>query len=200
VACGFKYDDAEVRRAILEANKASVLVFAAASNYGNESYISFPARMQGNVICIFSSTGWIKQSEDFNPAPSGLSKHNFCVLGEEVEKFGDPTSTTKERCSGTSIATSIAAAIAALVIDLSRQSDCKEHIPNREDLQTVAGMSSIFQEMARGGDDNGYNCVAPWKVLECTGKTVDFWDATRKRKYISDRIFQILNEASKGRS
>src|SRR5450432_1428496 len=145
---GFKEDNEKMRIEIIKAHGANTLIFAAASNYGNADYITFPARMYGIVICMFSSTGLVKQSGDFNPAPSEKSKLNFCVLGEEVEKISKSNVMPSKQGhhSGTSIATVIAAEIAALVIDFSRQQDCHPLIANREELKTEAGMSAIFRE------------------------------------------------------
>jgi Subtilase family len=182
----------DLQQAIYQANQSNVLVFAAASNYGNVDQITFPASMHGNVICMFSSTGLVKQSEGFNPAPSASSRLNFCMLGEQVQRVRFSPTETLSRTSGTSVATSIAAGIAALVIDFSRQVDCHQHIPNSKKLHSTRGMCAVFKEMAHAGKDNDYDCVAPWKLLECSAATMQTWDDMKKREYICGRIHNAL--------
>jgi hypothetical protein len=188
MSLGFKDDYPEIRTEIINANTTSIL-FAAASNFGNTSGITFPARMRNYVICIFSSNGWGKPSPDFNPSASRKFNTNFCLLGEEVERVQYDL-TRKEHESGTSIATFIAAGIAALVIDFARQKDCIEELAvRRNKLQTVEGMSAIFGKMAEEYKENGYDCVVPWAVLECPEET---YSIDKKRQYIFDTIYRSL--------
>jgi hypothetical protein len=119
-------------------------------------------------------------------------------VGEEVEKVPFPPSRITKRDSGTSIATSIGAAIGALVIDFSRQQDCQVHIPNWEESKTIAGMSAVFREMAHGGKDGGYDWVAPWKVLECSGNFMNDWNEAERRQYICGTICRALVKTNRG--
>jgi hypothetical protein len=183
MACGFDDDCEDIRCAIHEAKSHNVLFFAAASNDGNMGSVTFPARMIGDVICIFSSNGRIKPST-FNPAPLKRS-FNFAVLGEEVERFDVPGS--QERDRGTSFATFIAGGIAALVLDFSMQEDCRDRMSNRKLLHSIEGMSAVFEKMAK--EDQGYLCVAPWSVLECDEKD---WSPEKMRVHIADTIFRTL--------
>jgi subtilisin family serine protease len=186
MALGFEKDHDNVRQALLEANAARILTFAAASNDGNIRRVAFPASMIRNVICAFSSDGNVKESREYNPAPM-TSNHNFCFLGEEVEVLGSGSS-GMIRQSGTSVATSIAAGIAALVLDFSRQLDCQSQIKNAHLLKTVSGIESIFLRMAEGRTDNGYYCVAP----EVLGHTVDCENDDQRRSFICETISRAL--------
>jgi hypothetical protein len=190
MSSGFKDDHPGMLQAIRAANSDCVLIFAAASNSGNMDDITFPARMQGNVICMFSSNGLVKPSQGFNPTPSPKLPYNFCILGEEVQKVRFPRSLEQGRDSGTSIATFIAAGIAALVMDFSLQQDCRERIENRDYLKTVAGMSAVFEKMAKY--ESGYHCIAPWNVLECSRAPMSSWDDMKKREHICGTIFRAL--------
>jgi hypothetical protein len=114
-------------------------------------------------------------------------------LREEVKGIEDPTTGKQGRFSGTSIATSIAAAIAARVIDFSRHEDCKR-IPSalRERLKTVDGMSAVFRKMANEEPSNGYDCVAPWRVLDYSESDAEDLNNATKRERICHRILIAL--------
>jgi hypothetical protein len=146
---------------------------------------------------MFSATADGKRS-NFNPARSSNSTTNFAVLGEEVEKVQTGSERHPGYDSGTSIATFIAAGIAALVIDFSRQEDCKEIILDQARLKTVAGMKKIFSEMADGGYDGGYDGLVPQRVLQCSNPGVKKRDLASRRKYIAETISRALDKANKG--
>jgi hypothetical protein len=189
LACGFDDDYEDISRAIHKAKLKNVLIFAAASNEGNADGVAFPARMVGDVICIFSSDGKIKPSS-FNPARLDRSS-NFAVLGEEVESVPVTTVESKVRKKGTSISTFIAAGIAALILDFSMQEDCRNHIEKRL-LKSIMGMSAVFDKMSI--EDGGYRCIAPWKVLECNRRFSSLWSDKSKRAYIAGAISHALHD------
>lgn len=56
IASGFEGDDADMRQAIKRVTSDGILVFAAASSYGNIKQVTFPARMQA-VICVYCTDG-----------------------------------------------------------------------------------------------------------------------------------------------
>ncbi|KAH8199002.1 hypothetical protein TruAng_006831 [Truncatella angustata] len=188
LAFGFDEDYEGISCAIRKAKAKSVLMFAAASNQGNIDGVAFPARMVGDVICMFSSDGRIKPSS-FNPAKLDQSL-NFAVLGEGVEGVSITKAEYTVRKEGTSISTFIAAGLAALVLDFSMQEDCRDHIDKRL-LKSVSGMSAVFKEMAT--EDGGYRCIAPWKVLECNKLFSLFWSNEKKRIYIAETISRALH-------
>ena len=177
---------------ITKCNADGVLVFAAASNYGNVDDITFPANMTNNVICAFSSTGNVKPSE-FNPAASILTHNNFCFLGEDVEAVGGEILMSGSRLFGTSVATCVATGLAAMVLDFARQQDCRAEIPNKKDLTTVEGMTAILREM--GTPDNGYICIAPWRLLDDVHGLK--WNMKQKRQYICGTIFRALKHKNR---
>lgn len=148
-------------------------------------------------MCIFSATADGKRS-NFNPPRSRKSTTNFAVLGEQVEKVQIDLESHPGYDSGTSIATFIAAGIAALVIDFSRQEEGKKIIVDQERLKTVAGMKEIFAEMADGGDDGGYDGLVPQRVLECSKPDVRKRGLAARRAYIAETISRDLDKANKG--
>jgi hypothetical protein len=100
---------------------------------------------------MFSSSGSVKQSHEFNPAPSDSSKVNFCMLGEEVEKVPFPPSHITKRDSGTSIATSI----------------WGSHWAASHRLFTTAGLSSTYSQLG-GVEDHSWDVGGlpgngPWR-------------------------------------
>ena len=161
ISAGFRPDKgcaAELRNAVDAASKAGILIFAAASNWGNTAEVAFPAAIADKVMCIFATDGANRHAREFNPDPRPYAR-NFAILGVDVE-----VNPNKARIRGTSVATPLAAGLAALLIDFSRQLDCRSAIDFVEVLPTKAGITAIFMRMSRGGAER-YDCLVPWKIL-----------------------------------
>lgn len=199
---GFDNRDDLLADALEDAKHAKILIFAAASNFGNSEGIAFPASMTRTVMCIFSTSGNGKESNRFNPSGSPKMQ-KFAVLGEDVV-VGYRETGEKVIESGTSIATSIAAGIAGRIIDFSRHQKDDFRPPDitesyRTKLKTLDGMSKIFEYMAKGGQDETYSCVLPWTIAQCL-KDSEFGTndsaalEAAKRKYIWDTIIRALND------
>ena len=183
-----------MRNEIMSAKAARILVFAAASNRGNITRITFPARMHGDVMCMFASDGHSKATGiKWNPSPSKINPYNFAILGEDI--LVSPLSGNRE--SGTSISCFIGAAIAGLVIDFTQQNDCQARVANRQDLLTVNGMSAVFAAMAAKGKDGEYHCIAPWEVLDCLDPLNRRRSRSEKRQWVCDTIFRTLEKMEK---
>ncbi len=150
-----------MERAIEQANSKNIVVFAAASNYGNLSGIAFPARLyiHEKVMCMFATNPAIRISHRFNPSPSERAKYSFAILGENIMIPG------QEALSGTSFSAVIAGAVAARILDFAQQPDICGNIRRIDKLKSFAGIKSIFIEMAQNTNDNGYHCIVPWKLL-----------------------------------
>lgn len=114
----FNEDLKDIHSAISKAFKADVLMFCAASNGGGNVNIAYPAN-QDQVICVNSANGEGNPS-GYNPDEPKPGR-NLSALGEGV-KSSWPTSFKlgQQRQSGTSVATPIAAALAAVVLDYVR--------------------------------------------------------------------------------
>ncbi|KAF3905696.1 Ankyrin-3 [Arthrobotrys entomopaga] len=158
LACGFESWHEDMASAIRDAHNKGILIFAAASNEGNIEGIKFPAYLydDGVVFCVFACDSMGKVKNNFNPAPTRYDL-NFAFLGENVPVSSHPTKNTQ---TGTSYATFIGAAVAALVLDFARQG-----VRNPHKLKKFRGMSAVFKLMARGGKDGEYECVGPWKLM-----------------------------------
>ena len=125
---------------------------------------AFPANIVGQVIKISSTDGWGSISR-WNPSES-KNGDNFSVLGEAVRSAWPAhlNQGTDQRKSGTSIATPIAAGIAALVLEFAIQRP--QYITNRdrEILWRYEGMRAIFAKMATPKD--GFSWVVPWTLFK----------------------------------
>ena len=174
--------DEHVVKAVREAHEQGVIMFAAASNYGaiEGKRTAFPANIVGQVIKISSTDGWGSKSR-WNPDKS-KNDDNFSVLGETVRSAWPAhlNQGTEQRKSGTSIATPIAAGIAALVLEFATQKP--QTITNREILWRYEGMRAIFAKMASPND--GFGWVVPWNLFNGEWETID----------ISNRITYELQE------
>lgn len=189
---GFREPNEELGKAINEARNANILIFAAASNYGNVVDIAFPGRLYIDLklFCMFSTDANIRANSNFNPSASSKARNSFAILGENVKLLE-----TDKPLSGTSYATMIGAAVAGRILDFSRQKDSRERIRLIDKIHTVEGMSAIFERMVEGAFDNGYHCMAPWKLLPSGVKNEDSQtQRIHERKYICETISRALEE------
>ncbi|KAJ8126393.1 hypothetical protein O1611_g7246 [Lasiodiplodia mahajangana] len=88
--------------------------------------------------------------------------------------------------TGTSYATSIAAGLAAKLIDFSRQESPDAPIRAVESLRTFEGMAAVFKTMV--GERTLYNCLRPWKLLE-------YAEPAEARHKMRQRVRDIMSHA-----
>lgn len=188
-------DDPQGTREIwnaIDAVRYKVLMFAAASNDGLNSGRKFPAR-HPDVFCIHSASGAGNPSRHLNPGP-WRDDFNYTALGEYVE--APSCGETTPRVSGTSIAAPIAAGIAALVLEFTRQ-DPTEHqreIRNVEKLKTKAGMDKIFSKMVDPNPSTksteDYVNIQPWQWL--VHDALEDPNGERARESIANDIDRLI--------
>lgn len=170
---GWESEKQEVNVQLERATRKGILLFAAASNYGDlvREHGTWPASKQ-SVYCIYSCRGSGVKSH-FNPRPL-VGQYNFMFPGEDVailEARHKPVKgvqkdmgKTTERKNGTSFATPIAAGTAAMVLDLVRQ-ELRDSQEVERRFRTVEGMSDIFLAMSGTPRDDGHYHVRPWTLL-----------------------------------
>jgi subtilisin family serine protease len=166
---GYQQVHPGIRRAIKHAYHKGKIMFAAASNEGVTNVgPSLPARMH-EVICVNSAVGWGAPSR-FNP-PAKTNQDNFSVLGEGVLSAWPTTLSDKGHVirRGTSIATPIAAGIAALLLELTSQRPCEIPEPQIKTMKEFDGMRKLFILMSSRDREipaGGYNFVQPWDLVK----------------------------------
>jgi len=151
---GFTQRQSDIERAIAEAKvKRSVLFFAAAGN--DRQACRWPARAM-SVIAI-RATDMNGQFVSGTPLRKDNEGWSFGALGVDVECYGPKKS---EPRSGSSVATVIAASIAAILLDY-----VASHDPNATRYNEVAemvhqhdGMTAILDEHFSDQGFEKYNC------------------------------------------
>ncbi|KAH8667352.1 peptidase S8/S53 domain-containing protein [Tricladium varicosporioides] len=174
MSLGFRSWVPEIQNAIEDALKQPVLFFAAASNNGSRLRTAFPADMPG-VFCVNAADGDGIPC-GFNP-PIQASSPNFSTVGENVRSSwikwrngNDGRETDEKVMSGTSVATPIAAGIAALVLEFAMQED-----PSNPEIDMIlkeqlfflrrqVGMEQVLTAMSEKIRE--YNNIVPWNILK----------------------------------
>jgi subtilisin family serine protease len=140
------------------------IIFAAASDNGANTGRSYPANQPG-VICVHSTDG-LANASNFNPTALAATD-NFCVPGEHINAaWPSPSPTTQlggtRRMSGSATATSVAVAIAALMIAFLSNNMPEEECPVR--LKSYAGIRAVFRSLSE--QRNGcYDTVNPVRAF-----------------------------------
>lgn len=112
-----------ISNAILEAiqrRQGFILFFAAAANYGGNTKEMFPARHQFVIPVRGTNSNGVFQ--DFNPPPDHHGPVVYGTLGVEIPSAGLSTQGSLVYRSGTSVATPVAAGVAALVLSCASTS------------------------------------------------------------------------------
>lgn len=167
------------------------LIFAAASNLGLSSEVTFPGCLSqhSRLICLFATAGdGDPNSPRFNPAAVPQT-FNFALLGEGIKIEPDD-----KPVSGTSYSTMIAAAVAAYIMDFANHSDILGKIHDVRYLREVEGMTSVFASMA-AVRTNGYHIVEPWKLMDYD-RYISI-DRASQRQEICRRISEALRKRNK---
>jgi hypothetical protein len=176
MSCGFTESSERIQRAIDHASAEKVLVIAAAGNDGATGGWCWPAR-DNSVLGMTAAYG-LGNKYGRNPTPR-RDRQNFSILGCAVQGYRravDSQTAVKESGSGTSHATAVATAVAAITMQILR--DCKQQILEQSEtgvesynrteqtLRTRTGMGAVFHNM--GGSDqerDGYRFVQPWTIV-----------------------------------
>jgi hypothetical protein len=184
ISAGFQNLHPTLRKAIKGAHEKEILVFAAAENWGNAvPGPAFPAAIRDHVFCISSCGGNLWASKKMNP-PGRKDADNFACLGEKVRLPG-----YKEALTGTSVASALAAGLAARILDFSRHVDSREAGCDEQKLRTRPGMRAVFKKISH--EDGLFRCIAPWLLGQMPSARSD----TRpSREQVQNVIRKALKE------
>jgi hypothetical protein len=127
LSLGFDDSDTTVCSALEEAQSKKILIFAAMANGGVHEKAAWLAR-SNLVIGIHSCVDMGARSSIFTPKPvTSPPNYNFMVIGEHIPAFG-LVAKRRGDCyvEGTSFATPVAVAIAALILAFANQIRCRK--------------------------------------------------------------------------
>ncbi|KAK3299815.1 peptidase S8/S53 domain-containing protein [Chaetomium fimeti] len=164
---GLRHKPQKVQDEIKKAVDRGKLIFAAASNSGANDPRAYPASQEG-VICVHSADG-LGNASLFNPTElPGPDDDNFCFVGENIEgawpsSMPDQAGGTR-RMTGTSYATAVAIAVAALMIGFVRE-NMPEHVNWDIPPLSLAGIRAIFHTMSEQRNGQRYDLVNPVRVF-----------------------------------
>ncbi|KAI0168133.1 peptidase S8/S53 domain-containing protein [Pestalotiopsis sp. NC0098] len=165
---GFKNRNAAVEAAIKEAAHSGKIMFAAASNGGNNNDRTYPARDR-HVICMSASNGKGKVA-DISPAALP-NDDNFMTLGVSVPLFWKGNEVFR---SGTSYATPIAVGFAINVLEICNFTHGARLVQDGDDMRRVLRLLSVR--------DGNHDYIAPWFFL----------DNCKDFQYMVDSIENVL--------
>lgn len=167
---GYRKVKPEIKKAILDgvlSRSEKILYFAAAANFGVRESEMFPARFE-SVISMRSCNvnGFFPDS---NPPPREDEAIVYGTLGVDVPGASIPDG-KQEPKSGSSIATAVAAGMAAVLLGYATWKAQEGGDPEiLRKLKTQRGMLAMFGSLAvRSFHNKGHRCVSLQKLLDIT--------------------------------
>ncbi|KAL1628306.1 hypothetical protein SLS54_001879 [Diplodia seriata] len=201
---GWREDNSpKLREALERAKQRKVLMFAAASNEGEA--IAFPAR--ADEVFAIDAAGIMGEDLSLN-APADGHGPRFTALGDEVLSVwpifpGARDASGYKRMKGTSAATAVAAATAALLLTFARQLPLCSDPGVERHLKDMRGMRRVFHEAVgrkkRPGSDFTHLDIT--KFLRVDREYVDggeWHDWNSLRMAIARKIVDCLSEREFG--
>jgi hypothetical protein len=192
---GFTKRPKAISDAIDYAYSHQVLLFAAAGNSGILEKARYPAR-DPHVFCIHAASGF-GNVYDGNPLKEGFAS-NFALLGVALNGHAPAGQEPAQiRRSGTSQATAVAAGVAALVLQIMRDSKSEISKIGRTlqsyksamlQLKRMDGMRKVFEKMSSA--KNGHEVVMPWSLLDGMGAV----EPSMKASQVVNTIMKLMED------
>ena len=172
LSMGFPQESSyELTRTLEDANHKGIIVFAAAANHGNRDAIAWPARDRDLAICVTSGD---KLSNRSHFAPGG--NHGlpvFVTCGEDIwSQWPTQLGGGFRTMSGTSVATPIAVAMAAMILAFLNSTNAwppgekRQWLERSKErrLRSTRGMGRLLEHMCR--DRGGLKILSPKLMWE----------------------------------
>ncbi|KAL7824067.1 hypothetical protein V8C26DRAFT_384764 [Trichoderma gracile] len=185
-------EDEEERRfldaAIVEAANADILMFCSASDKGAKQNLTYPSKATTKIFTIGAATA----SGAADSWVGNLGNINFIFPGTKVEMDGPRTGTdtSSREVTGSSVATALAAGLAALVlycvqIRLYLATD-QEKQKARRDFQLLKKHEHMMKALKDIGttEESNHKFIEVWEVF---GKKVE-----EKERYDQDRWLDLV--------
>ncbi|OTA02293.1 hypothetical protein A9Z42_0026610 [Trichoderma parareesei] len=185
-------EDEEERRfldaAIVEAANADILMFCSASDKGAKQNLTYPSKATTKIFTIGAATA----SGAADSWVGNLGNINFIFPGTKVEMDGprSGTDTSSREVTGSSVATALAAGLAALVlycvqVRLYLATD-QEKQKARRDFQLLKKHEHMMKALKDIGttEESNHKFIEVWEVF---GKKVE-----EKERYDQDRWLDLI--------
>lgn len=187
-------EDEEERRfldaAIVEAANADILMFCSASDKGAKQNATYPSKATTKIFTIGAATA----SGAADPWVGNLGNINFTFPGTKVEMDGprSSTDTSSREVTGSSVATALAAGLAALVlycvqVRLLLATD-QDKQKARRDFQLLKKHDHMMKALKDIGttEESNHKFIEVWEVF---GKKVE-----EKERYDQERWLDLVAE------
>lgn len=165
---GFADDQPCIRSAIrrsIDLRNESIIYLAAASNSGSNDSEAFPAKL--DYVISVRATDSYGQFEVFNPPCHNLDKNAIGTLGRDVPAaWKTDYDGTVKYSSGTSVATAVAAGLAAVLLGYVQDQSTKEtfHLVDSR-LRMREGMQAMFMELSRESQIERNRYLTLWGIM-----------------------------------
>jgi hypothetical protein len=206
MSLGFDQGDYKIDVALKKADAEDVLVFAAVSNGGAAALrpVAWPASR--TKVFGINSANFDGVTSSFNPPEDNVNDDTFSrykFLGQGVQSAWPLHLGVGEKMTltGTSMATPIAAATAALFIEFIRQNAdvVEEAALDKEIIETPVGMKEIFRLIGITKSQGEYlKYVTPWHLLHTTNPASVEADRRRALRRIHEALFPLHVHKAEG--
>lgn len=186
-------DDKEVERelhnAILDADKANILMFCSAADQGARQTDTYPSRATQRIFTI----GAAGPSGETNTWVGNPDKVDFTFPGDRVELMDSTPNSTANKVSGSSVATALAAGFCALVlycvqVRLSHLAEPERAQVQREfsKLKRHEEMTKVFQTSIGTSPESKYKFITVWEVFGTAANERDRYEDP-------DRLIELIS-------